>query len=164
MFFYFFSLPFFWKIFFLFFTLDLFIPFFWFIFYSFVIFFLYTFCFWKFILHRLRKWCFIVAIATLFYFSTTLKISLRFYIFLLIHSDRPSFSPPLFLILPSVFCFCNKQSPLPPNCNIIQLAITNSSVGCSKCFLKWYYFGRGVYDTTTWFCSSYFSISCILSS
>ena len=47
--------------------------------------FLYTFCFWKFILHWLRKWCFIVAIATLFYFSATLKISLRSYIFLLMH-------------------------------------------------------------------------------
>jgi hypothetical protein len=47
--------------------------------------FLYTFCFWKFILHWLRKWCFIVAIATLFYFSATLKISFRSYIFLLMH-------------------------------------------------------------------------------
>jgi hypothetical protein len=58
-------------------------------FYSFVIyFFIFLLCIYflkKFILHRLKKWCLVVPIATLFNFSVTLKISLRFYLFLLIH-------------------------------------------------------------------------------
>ena len=46
-------------------------------------FFLYTFVFWKISIQKLRKWCFTIAIAKLFYSSTTLKISLRSYMFLL---------------------------------------------------------------------------------
>jgi hypothetical protein len=44
--------------------------------YSFII------CF-KIIIKRLRKWCFNIAIAILFYFFATLKINLRSYMFLL---------------------------------------------------------------------------------
>jgi len=48
------------------------------------LFFLYMFI-WKIIWQRLRKMCFIVVIVTLSYFSTTLKISLRSYMFLLLY-------------------------------------------------------------------------------
>jgi hypothetical protein len=41
--------------------------------------------FWKISIQRLRKWCFTVAIAILFHSSVILKISLRFYMFLLTH-------------------------------------------------------------------------------
>jgi len=37
------------------------------------------------IIYKLRKWCFNVAIATLLYFFTVLKIRLRSYLFLLKH-------------------------------------------------------------------------------
>jgi hypothetical protein len=64
--------------------LSLFIPFFLFLssffcdFLKFFLFFFTLFLFWK-ILMLLRKYCFNVAIATLFYFSTTLKMSLKSY-------------------------------------------------------------------------------------
>jgi hypothetical protein len=51
---------------------------------SFVIFFPYIF-FKKIIIQKLRKLCFSVAITILFYFSNTLKISLRSYMSLLTH-------------------------------------------------------------------------------
>jgi len=71
----FFSLQFFLEMFLLLlFTLGIFIPFFFLYLILYIV-------FWRFILHRLRKWCFIVAIATLFYFLAMLKISLRSYIF-----------------------------------------------------------------------------------
>ena len=68
-------------------TLDLFIPFFCFYLYSFVnkksIIILHFFC--KIIIQRLRKWCFTITIATLFHSFAMLKISLKSYIFLLMH-------------------------------------------------------------------------------
>ena len=63
------------------FTLGLFISFFLFLSLFFYFFSLYFFL--KTSYTKIKKWCFIVVIATLFHFSTTLKIILRSYIFLL---------------------------------------------------------------------------------
>jgi len=45
----------------------------------------YTLFFKTIIIQRLRKWCFTIAIATLFHYYATLKIRLKSYIFLLTH-------------------------------------------------------------------------------
>jgi hypothetical protein len=64
--------------------LGLFILFFLFLFYIYIFFFLYSFFFfWKNIIQKLRKWCFIIAITTLFHYFATLKINMRSYMFLL---------------------------------------------------------------------------------
>jgi hypothetical protein len=54
---------------------------------SYLYFFSLYFFFWKIIIQRLKKWCFIIVIATSFHFSTTLKIILRSYMFLLYTYD-----------------------------------------------------------------------------
>ena len=114
--FHFFSLYFFGKkYFYLFYTLWIFITlhltylyyFFYSYLYSFVFFFkkkISLHFFWKIIIQRLRKWCQTIALATLFYFSATLKINLRFNIFLLTHMIFTIFyyiyvSPFLFTII-----------------------------------------------------------------
>jgi hypothetical protein len=91
----FFSLDFFWKknYYFLFFILEIFIIIcliylyhsFYFYLYSFMFFF-FIFFFEKLLYKTKRKWCFIITIATLFHFSTTLKINLRSYTSLLTHT------------------------------------------------------------------------------